>query len=86
MLYRMKSKESSLVVGQILTDHIQVGFRNAAVYKVLPRHCTHKQNCNFSFVYIVVLAKTVLTKDDYTTNSHYLTYTFLFKKLGGCTF
>ena len=25
-------------------------------------------------------------KDDYTTNSHYLTYTFLFKRLGECTF
>ena len=24
-------------------------------------------------------------KDDYTTNSHYLTYTFLFKGLGECT-
>ena len=26
------------------------------------------------------------TKDDYTTNSHYLTYTFLFQQLGECTF
>ena len=25
-------------------------------------------------------------KDDYTTNSHYLTYTFLFRTLGECTF
>ena len=25
-------------------------------------------------------------KDGYTTNSHYLTYTFLFKRLGECTF
>ena len=25
-------------------------------------------------------------KDDYTTNSHYFTYTFLFKRLGECTF
>ena len=25
-------------------------------------------------------------KDDYTINSHYLTYTFLFKRLGECTF
>ena len=25
-------------------------------------------------------------QDDYTTNSHYLTYTFLFKRLGECTF
>ena len=24
-------------------------------------------------------------KNDYTTNSHYLTYTFLIKRLGGCT-
>ena len=25
-------------------------------------------------------------KDDYTTNSHFLNYTFLFKRLGECTF
>ena len=25
-------------------------------------------------------------KDDYTNNSHYLTYTFLFKRLGECNF
>ena len=25
-------------------------------------------------------------KNDYTTNSHYLTYTFLFKRLGECNF
>ena len=25
-------------------------------------------------------------KDDYCTNSHYLTYTFLFERLGKCTF
>ena len=24
-------------------------------------------------------------KDDYTTNTHYLAYTFLFKRLGECT-
>ena len=31
-------------------------------------------------------SKRTQMKDDYTTNCHYLTYTFLCKRLGECTF
>ena len=46
----------------------------------LTRNITSHSMKNLAFYSLLQM------KDDYTTNSHYLTYTFLFKRLGGSTF
>ena len=44
------------------------------------------QKCDMTQYEELAFHSLLKLKDDYTTSSHYLTYTFLFKRLGECTF
>ena len=66
-----RKQRSTLLLPRVI--NVKFPLHNHQIYNII-----QYEELGFSFL--------TQMKDDYTTNSRYFTYTFLFKRLGECTF